>query len=426
VPKPNPIFSHPARPILGSVAALFSLLEGSVHSQDAVRNSMAGDAAAEQRRLLQENQPYTIKSGDFRLLITPSLDLDWNDNVNVSGQNQQQDVILRPLLKFQASYPVTRRNLLTLDIGLGYDYYFDHTAYSGPRLESGSQVAFDIFVKDFKFDLHDRFSFTQDSAGYASVYGTAKFGAFQNTAGLSVDWDLEDVVLTLGYDHLNYLMASSENNYIDHRSEIFDFRPGLRLHPKLTVGLEGTASFTRYDQRILNDVNNYSGGVYADWRPGSALSIQPRAGYTVYDFQQTSLLILAQNQTSWYVDLTARHAITESITYSLSAGHELQPGIQANIISDWYARPSISWGILKNVALTTSLSYEHGQQSGQGFGGAASETFDWFGGGVTLAYSFMKNLRASLSYRGTIRDSSSANRTYSQNLVGLQLTYLLQ
>jgi len=403
--------------------ALVLHVPNSALAQDGIRNSIAGDAAADQRRIQQENLPYTVKSGDFRLLITPSLELDYNDNVNVSDTNPQQDFILRPFLGLRATYPISRRNLLTLDVGVGYDYYFDHTSYSGVRLQSGSQIAFDIFVGDFRFDIHDRFSFTQDPAGYAVVYGTAKYGNFQNIAGLSVDWDLQDVVLTLGYDHLNYIMESSSLDYIDHSSEIVNFRPGLQVHPKLIVGLQGTASFTTYDQNILNDVNNYSGGVYADWHPSRFLSIQPRAGYTLYDFQQTSSFILAENETGWYVDLTARHAITEAITYSLSAGHELQPGIEANIISDWYVRPSVNWNIIKNVALTTSFSYEHGEQSAQGFGGAASETFDWFGGGLTIAYTFLKNLRASLHYRLTVRDSDIQNRGYTQNLVGIQLTY---
>ena len=78
--------------------ALVLHVPNSALAQDGIRNSIAGDAAADQRRIQQENLPYTIKSGDFRLLITPSLELDYNDNVNVSDQNPQQDFILRPFL----------------------------------------------------------------------------------------------------------------------------------------------------------------------------------------------------------------------------------------------------------------------------------------------------------------------------------------
>src|ERR1017187_4732777 len=53
-------------------------------AQEALQNSLAGDAAAQARNLQQQSQAYTIKSGDFRLLATPSLSLDWNDNINLS------------------------------------------------------------------------------------------------------------------------------------------------------------------------------------------------------------------------------------------------------------------------------------------------------------------------------------------------------
>ena len=392
-------------------------------AQDALRYSMAGDVAAQQQKVAQENLPYTFKSGDFRLLVTPSLELDWNDNVNISEHNAQSDEILKPMLRLDGSYPISDRNLLSIDVGIGYDYYFEHPHYSGLRAQSGSQVAFDVFVGDFKIDFHDRFSFEQDPAGYAALYGTAEFDNLQNLAGLSVDWDLQDLVLTLGYDHLNYLLLSGSYNYVDNAAEMFVLRPGFQLNPALTVGLEGTLSYTHYDQAILNDYINYSGGVYADWHPDPAFSIRPRAGYTLYSYYQTSPFLLAQDQTTWYADVTLQHAITKAITYSLAAGHEVQPGFQAENIQDWYVRPNVSWGIFKNFAVNTSISYEHGKQSAQGFGGAASEVFDWFGGGLSLAFTVVQNLKASLNYRFTIRGSSNANQSYTQNLVGLQLTY---
>jgi hypothetical protein len=66
-------------------------------AQEALRTSLAGDAAAEARDLQQESQVYTIKSGDFRLLATPSLTLDWNSNINNAHTDALQDFILFPL-----------------------------------------------------------------------------------------------------------------------------------------------------------------------------------------------------------------------------------------------------------------------------------------------------------------------------------------
>jgi hypothetical protein len=329
------------------------------------------------------------------------------------------------MLQLKANYPLPENVVLSLDIGIGYDYYFDHHDYSGVRVQSGSQLAFDFFIKDFRFDVHDRFSFSQDSAGVSALYGTAKFSNLQNLAGLTVDWDLEDVIFTVGYDHLNYWIFSSIYEYLDHSSELGLARAGFKVHPRLTVGVEGTASATSYDQPVLNNYLNYSGGVYANWQPGTALSIQPRVGYTLYDSQQTSLFLLAQNQTAWYADLTVRHSITKAITYSLSAGHELRPGIESDLIEDWYARGNIVWSFIKNIDFSTGLSYEHGTQGRQGLvAGAASEVYDWFSGDFSVSHPIIKNLSAALRYRFTIRDSDRPNRGYTQNLVGLTLTYI--
>jgi hypothetical protein len=385
---------------------------------------MAGDAAIMAKHVAQEDIPYTIKSGDFRLLLTPSFGVEWNDNVNASETDPQHDIILRPTLGLKAYYPLPEQAALNLDVDVGYDQYLDHTSYSGVRVLTGSVLAFDFYVKDFRFDIHDRFSFTQDAAGVSALYGTAKFPNLQNLAGLTVDWDLNDVILTVGYDHLNYFIFSDQYDYLDHTSELGMARAGFRVHPRVTVGVEGTASSTAYDKPILNNYLNYSGGVYADWNPGTAISIQPRFGYTLYDSQQTSLFLLAQNQTAWYADLTVRHAITKSISYSFSAGHELKPGIQADFIEDWYVRPSVTWSFLRDFSFTTSLSYEHGKQSAQGFTVAASEVYDWFTGDFELSHPIFKIRSGSLNYRFTLRDSDRANRGYTQNLVGLKLTYV--
>src|ERR1035441_9325852 len=53
-------------------------------AQEALRNSIAGDAAAEAMSHQQASGAYTVKSGDFRLLVSSSLGVDWNDNINAA------------------------------------------------------------------------------------------------------------------------------------------------------------------------------------------------------------------------------------------------------------------------------------------------------------------------------------------------------
>ena len=77
------------------------------------------------------------------------------------------------------------------------------------------------------------------------------------------------------------------------------------------------------------------------------------------------------------------------------------------------------------LSFGTTLFYEHGNQGQLVNSGHTPETYDWYGGGLNLSHPITKKLNLSLNYRLTFR-SSDANRDYTQNLVGLMLTYQLQ
>ena len=392
-------------------------------AQDALRNSLAGDAAAEARNLQQQSQDYTVKSGDFRLLVTPSLSLNWNDNINLSKTDPLQSFILFPELGLDMSYPLSQRNLLRLNVTFGYQDYLEHSQYSALYVQSGSALSYDIYVKDFWINLHDRFSYVEDSSQQAAVANTGTYGTAQNTLGFNTTWDLEDVTLSLGYDHQNYSTTSQQLSYTDHASELVVARGGFKFHPTLTAGLEGTVSYTAYDQPVLNNNTGYSAGVYADWQPGHYLHVQPRFGYTLYQFEQTSQFMKAVNQDAWYLDLTMTHDISDTVSYSLSAGHELTLGVYGNTIEDWYIRPAANFKIIKNLTLNTSFSFEDGTQGIGTITSAGVENFDWLTWGLGLSYPLMKRLTVGLNYRLTLRTSNYASREYTQDLVGLQLTY---
>jgi len=255
--------------------------------------------------------------------------------------------------------------------------------------------------------------------------GTATYATLNNTAGLGVTWDLNKVTLSAGYDHQNVISPTSQQiESQDGTTEMIFARAGLEVYPGVTTGVEVTGSFATYDQMVLNDHNSYSAGVYADWQPGKAFRVQPRFGYTIFQFQQTSTNIQTSDLNSWYADLNITHQITDAIGYTLDAGHEVQTGIQADAIEDWYFRPAVHWDIIKNVNLNTSFSYEHGSQGAGNVAGNLTETFDWLGANVGASYSIMKKLSLGLNYRLTLRSSTSVNNEYTQNVLSLSLTYL--
>jgi hypothetical protein len=413
------------RSVMVACGCLALILPGALPApaQEALHNSLAGDAAAQARIVQAESLPYTLKSGDFKLLVIPSLGLDWNDNINISKTNALQDFILSPRTEFDASYPVTHNNLLSLNFVAGYDNYFEHPSYSTWFLQSGSGLSFDIYVKDFWFNLHDQASYVQDAAQNAALSGTGTYAIINNKAGLSVTWDLNQLTLSSGYDHQNIISTTSQFDSQNSAAELVFAKAGLQVYPGVTTGVEGTAAFTTYEQEVLNNNDAYTAGVYANWQPGSYFSLQAQGGYAVYLFQHTSQSIQTSDLNSWYCGLNITHQPTDAISYTLAAGHEVQLGIQSDAIEDWYVRPSIEWNIIKNVTLHTSFSYENGNQGVGNVAGNLTENFNWLGSEVGVSYSILKKLSLGLHYRLTLRSSSIANDAYTQDVVGLTLTY---
>ena len=428
LPSASARASRDACPTLPWLAAwLLLLLTATLApAQEALRQSLAGDAVAEANARRQLELPYTIKQGDFRLLLTPGIEQDWNDNINVSSTAPLSDFILQPMLGIGMSYPVTSRNVLRLDATVGYDIYYEHPQYDSPLILAGSILSFDTYVKDFVFNVHDRFQFTQDPASAASTANIARYGGLDNFAGLNVTWDLEDVVLTLNYDHENFVSSTSQYEYLNRAAELLVGRAGFRLHPALTAGLEATGDFTSYAQtQTMSDFDGYSAGVYGSWHPGHYTEVQLRGGYTEYFYQQTAQTIQGLTSDTYYLGLTANHDISAAISYWLGAGHELVPGIQAQSVEDWYLRAGLNWKILKDLSLNTSIGYEYGTQLLL-TQPPSSETFDWGTVGFGASYNVTKHLLLSLTYRFTDRTANLNYRGYTQNFVGLRLSYLMQ
>ncbi len=413
--------------IASLLAFICLFLARRLSAQEAVHEMLNNEFNANSFEQAQ-NQQHTFKIKDLRVLVSPSFELDYNDNIGLSEKNPRADFILRPQVNVTGVYPLTDNNVLTLNVGVGYDEYIRNPHYSGLTLSSGSGLGFDMEIGDFRINLHDRFTYSQDAAREAAIAGSGAYGVVNNLAGIGATWDLGDVRLSLGYDHKNTTSTSRTSPIFqsqDHSSELIVARSGFRIHPQLTVGLEGTGSFTAYDKRILNDNTACTLGAFADWQQGS-LHLAPRIGYTIFDFQHTSSSIQTGGANSWYSDLTASCEITEAISASLSGGHEVRLGIESDAIETWYFRPALSWKIIEGGVLGLGLSYENGKQGFENKSGNLAETYNYYGSDLSFRYALTKKCSVGMNYRLTLRSSTAADRSYNQNLVGLQITYLFQ
>jgi hypothetical protein len=410
-------------------------------SQDAVRPSLAGEASAEARRQDIEHIPYNLLVGPVRFRFSATFGVEYNDNINLSDDaraviitptgpvlvktEKQDDVILRPAVNLDAVWPITQLNTLRLDLGLSYAIYLDHSNANtnGVLISPGSQLAFDIFVGDFRINIHDRPSLQQDPIAELALSNVVDYGRFENTAGVSVLWDLNKVLLTLGYDHYNYVSTTSTFDYLNRNAEELSGTASVFVASNTSVGVESYAVFNYYDQHVLNDSTDYAVGGFVETQLTTYLRLRAAGGYQAIDFDNNGVVSTlfgdSKNLSDYYANVLITHRINALIRQSISAGHESQLGVNSNYITLNYVRHTVSWNIIRNTLLSTEFFYEDADESG----GFINEHLHRYGGAITVGYQLTPHITLGLRYQYTQKDSDVPLRDYTQNRVSVDGTY---
>lgn len=403
------------------VLFLLLVLGSVLRAQDAVRPSLAGEAAAEARRQSIEQIPYNLLLGPVRFRFSITTGIEYNDNINLAQFNKQDDIIFRPQFNVNAIWPVTQLNTLRLDLGMGYSFYVNHPENdtNGVIISPGSQLAFDIFVGDFRINLHDRFSIQQDPTDEIQLSNVADYGRFENTFGVSVLWDLNKAVLTLGYDHYTYISTTDTFSYLDRNAEILNFSAYFALTSSTGAGIETSAVYSYYDQSVLNNAFTFSIGPFVETQLTNYLKLRASVGYQLIDSDDNGTVDDPNSGNDYYAYLLLSHRVNAAISQTLAVGHESQLGVNSNFVVVSYVRHTATWNIINGVLLATELFYEDGDDSG----GVFSEHIQRYGGAATLGYQLTPHVTLGLRYQYTQKQSDQFGRDYKQNRVAIDATY---
>lgn len=424
-----------------------------VWAQDAIRPSLAGEETAEARRQQIDKIPYNLQLGPMKLRFSATLGFEYNDNVNLSEDasalipspfgpvlvktEKQSDFIIHPQIGINAIWPITELNTFRLDLGLGYAFYLDHSGYDTNTVlvSPGSQLAFDIFVGDFRINFHDRFSVQQDPVAEITLSNVADYGRFENTVGVSVLWDLNAAVATIGYDHYNYISTTSDFDYLNRNAEIVTGSIAFTPNATMSVGIEGAFVDTYYDEHILNDAISYSAGLFLETQLSNYIRLRIAGGYQNINFDDNGLVRDMHDLSDFYANISLSHRVNAVLTHSISAGHETELGINSNYTTLNYVRYTANWNILYHTLLSTEFFYEQADDSG-GLGPLfvpapgvflfnpfLAEHIHRFGGALTVAYQLTPHVTLGLRYQYTNKDSDLPLRDYQQNRVSVDGTY---
>ncbi len=390
---------------------------------------------------------YNLRVGPIRFLAEVTGGFEYIDNINYSEHNRQSDEVVRLSLNIRTLWTLSQYNTLQLDLGVGFIRYIQHSeATSGDVfITPGSQLAANIYVGDrVRINVHDAFDIRQDPVDNASLSGVTNFARFTNTAGVTVTADLNPITLTVGYDHFNYVSLNSEFDYLNRNSDSVLASVVYKVQPGILVGVEGNYSWYNYsnnsvsgdflnsqgvvvngasNNRGLNDGEGGSVGAYFDWTISRSFRLTARGGYQEAHFDNNGFFSQNygddDNLSTFYWNVTLNNRLNAYFTQSLAGGRESDLGLTSNYITVNYVRYNLAWRATNALTVAGDLFYENDQESG----GLFDEHLQRFGGDVSLGFQFNMHLSGALHYTYIRKDSDTADRSYYQNRVGVDVGY---
>ncbi len=405
-----------------ALLALMVLQLSVIHAlaQDSLLLSQKNQQNGEDRKQQLENIPYTVRVDDLKILTSGSMDGEWNDNINLSHNAPESDFLLRPKVDTDVYWPVTDINILKFSLGLGYDKYFQYSANDNFIVSPGSELSWDLIMNYFKINFHDEFSYYEDPTVNGSVSGVTRFGGFENTAGAEGTWDLNDVVLSVGYDHYNFIPSTTQYEYTAHSSDFFNSRVSARVHPGVLLGIEASAGPTKYDQPVLQNNTTYSLGAYLQWQLTDAISTELHSGYFWYDFAAVGP-IPAAKETGYYFSWNYKQRIRKHMSGALQAGRQTSLGIYSALTQQWYGQAELDFQPIRQVTVTAYTRYE---TTTQPIFLQYSDNYDRINLGLEVSARLNERWTASINYRYWIKNSSLLTfEDYEQNRITIQLAY---
>ncbi len=380
--------------------------------------SIATAQAAEARqRAAATPGYYNLQAGPTLWRFSTRLGAAYNDNVQYT-EHGEADVIFRPELDAEMRWPITEKNSLNLALGAGYSAYVNHSSLSRFYITPGSELAFDLFVRNLWINLHDRFSLTQDSYQDPTVANTGDLSRLENAVGLSLVWDLNKVLVRAGYDHVNYVSLTTNPNERDGDADVFSGSAGYVLKAGMLLGVQLGGSLFRYWGTNASSGSQWNAGLLYDAQLSEYIRFQASAGYTVYAPASGRTTVATGDYPGYYAQLALTHRLNRYVDYSLSGGRTITFAFYGGTVDLYTAQWLASWKIFRKTTVNTSLSFESGTQLDFG-----REEFQRFGPGISFGRALTSKLAGGLGYQFQWRESDQPGRSYAANIVDASLAY---
>ncbi len=403
------------------------LLQPSYYGQGSSRATLAST-------LVGPSSP-GIRSGEGNFMlgpvsaqITAGFGMEYNSNVTLSS-DPVADIALVPSIGLNFIWPITQFNVLSATIGFDYSAYLINPDLSsgGPTIEPGSQLEFRARAGDFTFTIYEAPSVSRSTTENPGLADTVRFGQFQNVAGISVQWNLNRLLFTLGYERGDFFSITDTFDQLNGNSNSVVGGALYELTPTVTVGVRGSISSTTYTGDSLNNnVNTLFAGLF-EARLSTSTSVLLEAGLQTFTFSDTGSEIDELDTqsrqtnidgtlgggdvTSPYLQIGVANVINRYFTHALNAGYLTAAGSVSDFTSGYYVNYALAWRTNRWLTTAVGVSYSHGTVSGEGGG-----TYNEIEPVIEASLDVFKNWSLTLRYSIAAEDSNYGQSYFQQRI----------
>lgn len=365
-----------------------------------------------------EPPQYNLKWGKLTGRFHASVGTELNDNINLSQHHKEFDASFAPNVSVGFLWPLSAKNNLQLDLGLGYRFYLNHPQLNSLVISPNSRIDYRLFLSKVQITLHDNFSVQVDPTDRPDINGkssTILFRRFNNTAGFIAEWKpRQHLGVYGGYDFSVDRSLADDFSSLDHTTHTFSLGANYQLSPNFTVGLNTSYAITTYSEPIQNDNASYRIGPYFTLKLSKFISVDGAVGYSISSFRHTGSLNDTSDFSGPVFEAGIRHIINSRLSHGLrmSRSHEL--GFGSNFNDLFSLQYDLAARMSAGVRVNTKIVYENFQTSGVG-GEKAERVMVYLGSG----YQLTRRWNFAVAYGIALKDSNLPDNGYFQNRLTL-------
>ncbi len=410
--------------------------------------SPSGLAPLDPQEVVEEEDDYNFAIGPVRFSLAAGFGVEVNDNITLSDDDRQSDVILRPSLSLDAAWRLSDMNTLRLTIGASYAKYLSNSEYDtdGILLSPTSELAFSFLLGDVKFTIRDRFSYQEDPYDIAVLSNIARYRRFENQVGVQVDWEANSALtLSGGYDHYNLWARDDIFADQDRSIDTIFFKPSYAISPTLRVGVNTAASYISFTDSDRGDGYNLLVGPFIEWQLSAYTNMYLEAGYqrleldgngysnnnlvnAILDdqgFNQTASREFLDDNVdddsggnSFYVRFELNNEPSENFKHRLSASKTSEIGFYSSSYDLYHVEYGADWKVIRDTSISPTVFYEYYETSG-----SFSEEAHRVGAAIGVRHHLTNSITLGLDYRFLAKESNVPQSDYYQNLAFFSIFY---